>query len=177
MLVFNNGGRGESRDSIVDEVALPVDEATLARPMDVKALVALKPCWSYSSKAIKAGHISGAQRLANGDTLITNGETGRLVEVDSKGEVVWEWLSPLKGDLRMGGPGGARGGRGPGGPPPGDGDGAGPRRGPPDGPGSRGGPGGPGGMGDMQHGLFRCDRYAPDFSGLAKLNPQTGEKR
>jgi hypothetical protein len=172
LLVFNNGGLGESRDSIVDEVALPVDEATLAKPMDVKALVALKPCWSYSSKAIKAGHISGAQRLANGDTLITNGETGRLVEVDTKGEVVWEWLSPLKGDLRMGGPGGARAGRGPGGPP--SGDGAAPRRGPPDGP---GGQGGPGGMGDMQHGLFRCDRYAPDFAGLAKLNPQTGEKR
>jgi len=166
MLVFNNGGRGESRQSIVDEVALPVDEATLAKPMDAQALVALKPCWSFTSEAINAGHISGAQRLANGNTLITNGETGRLVEVDSKGEVVWEWLSPLKGDLRMGG-GGPRGGRGPGGPPPGEGES--PRRGPPDG-------GRRGGMGDMDHGLFRCDRYAPDFPGLAKLNPQTSEK-
>jgi hypothetical protein len=168
MLVFNNGGRGDSHESIVDEVALPVDETALARPMDAKALAALEPCWSYSSEAINAGHISGAQRLANGDTLVTNGETGRLVEVDAKGEVVWEWLNPFKGDLRMGGPGGPRGGRGAGGPPPGDGPG--PRRGPP------GGPGGPRGMGDMEHGLFRCDRYAPDFTGLAKLKVQTGEK-
>ncbi len=189
VLVFNNGGRGENRNSIVDEIALPVDEATLAKAMDVSALVALQPCWSYSSEAISAGHISGAQRLANGDTLITNGESGRLVEVDAKGEVVWEWLNPFKGDLGMGGPGGGRRGPGGRGGPPGDGprgdgprgdgprgdgppgDGPrGPRRGPPGGPGGRG-------MGDMQFGLFRCDRYAPDFPGLARLNPQTGEKR
>ncbi len=172
MLVFNNGGRGESRQSIVDEVALPVDEAALAKPMDVKALAALKPCWSFSSEAISAGHISGAQRLANGNTLVTNGETGRLVEVDAKGEVVWEWLSPLKGDLRMGGPPGGRGGprRGP---PGGPGGAPGGPGGPPGGPG--GPPGGPGGrgMGDMQHGLFRCERYAPDFPGLAQLKPKT----
>jgi Arylsulfotransferase (ASST) len=160
LLVFNNGGRGPARQSTVDEVALPLDEAVLSKPMDAKALAALRPCWSYSSEAISAGHISGAQRLQNGDTLITNGESGRLVEVDAQGEVVWEWLSPFKGDMRMGGPpggppGGPRGGRGPGGPP--------------------GGPGGRG-MGDMQHGLFRCERYAPDFPGLAKLSPKTEEQ-
>jgi hypothetical protein len=167
MLVFNNGGRGDSRQSTVDEVALPLDEAALAKSMDVQALAALRPCWSFSSAAISAGHISGAQRLANGDTLVTNGETGRLVEVDGKGEVVWEWLSPLKGDLRMGGPPGGRGGRR--GPPPGDG--------PPDGlpPGPRPGRG-MGGMGDQAHGLFRCERYAPDFPGLAALKPKSAEK-
>ncbi|MBK7643114.1 MAG: aryl-sulfate sulfotransferase [Planctomycetes bacterium] len=176
MLVFNNGGRGDSHQSIVDEVALPVDEASLAKPMDVKLLAELKPCWSYTSEAINASHISGAQRLANGDTLVTNGESGRLVEVDAKGEVVWEWLNPFKGELRMGGgPGGpgGPGGRGPRRGPPGDGP---PRDGPQRGAGPRGGPG-PGGMGDMQHGLFRCDRYAPDFPGLAQLKVLTGEKR
>lgn len=183
VLVFNNGGRGASRNSTVDEIALPVDETTLAKPMDTAALRALAPCWSYSSEAISAGHISGAQRLANGDTLITNGESGRLVEVDAKGEVVWEWLNPFKGELGMGGPPG--GGRGRGGPPGGFGPEDGPRRdGPPDGPRDggrgprRGFPGGPGGrgMGGDQYGLFRCDRYAPDFPGLAALKPKTGEQ-
>jgi hypothetical protein len=163
MLVFNNGGRGDSRQSTVDEVALPVDEAALAKSMDAKSLAALAPCWSYSSEAINSGHISGAQRLSNGNTLVTNGESGRLVEVDAKGEVVWEWLNPFQGDLRMGG--GPPGGRGP-------------RRGPPDG--AEGGPpGGPGprGRGGEEHALFRCERYAPDFPGLSKLKPATVEKR
>jgi len=171
MLVFNNGGRGESHDSTVDEVALPVAEEQLGRAMDVKALASLRPCWSYSSKAITSGHISGAQRLANGNTLVTNGEGGRLVEVDAKGEVVWEWLNPFQGEMKMGGPPGVRGGGGRGRRPPGDGPGP--------GGGPRGGRGGFGkrGMGDMEHGLFRCDRYAPEFPGLAKLETRTGEKR
>jgi hypothetical protein len=33
-----------------------------------------------------------------------------------------------------------------------------------------------GGMGDQAHGLFRCERYAPDFPGLAALKPKSAEK-
>ena len=37
----------------------------------------------------------GAQRLPNGNTLITEGMTGRLFEVTLSGEIVWEYVSPF----------------------------------------------------------------------------------
>jgi len=37
--------------------------------------------------------ISGAQRLQNGNTLITEGQAGRLLEVTPDNEVVWEYYS------------------------------------------------------------------------------------
>ena len=37
----------------------------------------------------------GAQRLPNGNTLITEGLTGRLFEVTSGNEIVWEFISPF----------------------------------------------------------------------------------
>ena len=39
-------------------------------------------------------YISGAQRLANGNTLICEGCLGRIFEVTSAGEVVWEYVNP-----------------------------------------------------------------------------------
>lgn len=38
--------------------------------------------------------ISGAQRLPNGNTLICEGNFGRLFEVTAAGEVVWEYVNP-----------------------------------------------------------------------------------
>ena len=36
--------------------------------------------------------ISGAQRLVNGNTLITEGVNGRIFEVNNQGEIVWEYI-------------------------------------------------------------------------------------
>lgn len=40
---------------------------------------------------------SAQQRLANGNTLITESDGGRLLEVTRSGEVVWEYLNPARG--------------------------------------------------------------------------------
>ena len=37
--------------------------------------------------------ISGAQRLANGNTLITEGNFGRIFEVNAQAQIVWEYIS------------------------------------------------------------------------------------
>ena len=37
----------------------------------------------------------GAERLPNGNTLITEGMTGRLFEVTPSGQIVWEYISPF----------------------------------------------------------------------------------
>lgn len=48
--------------------------------------------WDYTSPDFFSSFISGAQRLPNGNTLITQGDDGRLFEVTSDGEIVWEYF-------------------------------------------------------------------------------------
>ena len=41
-----------------------------------------------------SSYISSAQRLPNGNTLITEGSDGRLIEVTPDHEIVWEYINP-----------------------------------------------------------------------------------
>lgn len=53
--------------------------------------------WTYSAPTVLAFYsfmVSGCERLANGNTLITEGASGRLFEVTREREVVWEFISP-----------------------------------------------------------------------------------
>jgi hypothetical protein len=43
--------------------------------------------------------ISSAQRLPNGNTLITEGSGGRIIEVTAGHEIVWEYISPYWGKM------------------------------------------------------------------------------
>jgi len=57
--------------------------------------VKLELVWSYSpGDAFFATNISGAQRLPNGNTLITEGPTGRVFEVTAQKKIVWEYINP-----------------------------------------------------------------------------------
>jgi hypothetical protein len=47
-----------------------------------------------------SGFISSAQRLPNGNTLITEGADGRIFEVTYNHEIVWEYISPYYGRKR-----------------------------------------------------------------------------
>ncbi|MDG1049221.1 MAG: hypothetical protein P8R46_03340, partial [Planctomycetota bacterium] len=130
--------------------------------------------WGGGDERIFNGHISGAERLASGNTLVCLGEEGRVFEVTPAGAVVWEYLQDFKatGEQGTGGPGGRGGppGAGPdrGGPPGGGPPGGGPPRGGP--PGGRRGGGGP----QSAHAIFRASRYAADFPGLARLAGEGG---
>jgi len=44
-----------------------------------------------------SGNQGGCQRLANGNTLITESLSGRIFEVNKSGEKAWEYLSPFYG--------------------------------------------------------------------------------
>jgi len=57
--------------------------------------VTLELVWSYSSPRFFSTNISSAQRLPNGNTLVTEGAGGRLFEVTTEGAVVWEYMNPL----------------------------------------------------------------------------------
>ncbi len=61
--------------------------------------------WMYAGKTILEFYsfmISGAHRLANGNTLITEGATGRIFEVTPERECVWEYVSPWTVPSRFG---------------------------------------------------------------------------
>ena len=51
--------------------------------------------WSYQGPRFFSTNISGAQRLPNGNTLITEGAPGRLLEVTNDRRVVWEYIYPV----------------------------------------------------------------------------------
>ena len=56
----------------------------------------LEAGWLLFSDASKfySSYISSAQRLPNGNTLITEGSDGRLLEVTPDHEIVWEYINP-----------------------------------------------------------------------------------
>ena len=56
--------------------------------------------WSYQDSPTYnffSAYISGARRLPNGNTLITEGMFGRMFQVTPEGEVVWEYINPYFG--------------------------------------------------------------------------------
>jgi hypothetical protein len=61
--------------------------------------------WSYETRPpwdFFSGHISGAQRLPNGNTLVCEGVQGRLFEVTREKELVWEYVNPFFADDERG---------------------------------------------------------------------------
>jgi hypothetical protein len=59
--------------------------------------------WEYrgeGDRPLASPEAGTAQRLANGNTLITESETGRAIEITPAGEIVWEFVSPHRGGQR-----------------------------------------------------------------------------
>ncbi|HEV3117576.1 MAG TPA: aryl-sulfate sulfotransferase, partial [Gemmataceae bacterium] len=108
-LVFNNGnGRPGGAASSVDEIVLPVDAKGSYALTPAAAYGPDTALWSYFApkKAdFHSGYISGAQRLANGNTLICSGASGIFFEVTADKEVVWKYVNPVRRLAGAGAPG------------------------------------------------------------------------
>ncbi len=62
------------------------------------------PIWMYTSPdkySFYSAFISGAQRLKNGNTMVTSGAKGRFIEVTPANEIVWEYWNPYKNDYAL----------------------------------------------------------------------------
>ncbi|MCH2101789.1 MAG: aryl-sulfate sulfotransferase [Planctomycetes bacterium] len=99
ILVYNNGqGRPGEPWSSVDEIDFSGFSAGGEVALDANGhMLPNEPVWRYGSAdntEFYSSFISGAQRLANGNTLICEGADGRVFEVTREGEIVWEYLSP-----------------------------------------------------------------------------------
>lgn len=109
VLVFDNGGAGgygPPTDFAPDGIGV------LRR--DYSRVVEFDPVtkdivWEYAPDAsgepdpvfghrLYSVNVSSAQRLPNGNTLITEGARGRVIEVTRDREIVWEYMSPYLWD-------------------------------------------------------------------------------
>jgi len=96
LLVFDNGGAsGYGQPSGIAPTGTGVYARSNSRVLEIDP-VTLKLVWSYTAPGrFFSTNISGAQRLPNGNTLVTAGAGGRLFEVTTDGRIVWEYLNPL----------------------------------------------------------------------------------
>ena len=82
LLVFDNGlGRNWSRIIELDPVSRKI-------------------VWQYQADPRTDFYTKGQggnQRLPNGNTLITDSDSGRAFEITTEGEIVWEFLTPHRG--------------------------------------------------------------------------------
>ncbi|MEQ8327117.1 MAG: arylsulfotransferase family protein [Parvibaculum sp.] len=56
--------------------------------------------WAYEGTKVdplKSVLRSASQRLPNGNTLITESQAGRLIEVTPEGKIAWEYVNPVRG--------------------------------------------------------------------------------
>jgi hypothetical protein len=126
-LVFNNGRQPDRHWTTIDEWAMPpiqpVSEDSAHSSSALDAVT--RPCelvWRFGPPREHLGsffstHISGCQRLPNGNTLITQGPEGIVFEVTPEGEEAWRFLNPVLGleggvgSVRQGDQRGVAGGR------------------------------------------------------------------
>ena len=103
VLIFSNGNEHpeiERGYSSVDEITLPSD----GRNYRLDAGAAYGPdeiVWTYAAdppESLYSFHGSNAQRLPNGNTLITEASAGRIFEVTREGKTVWEFAHPLRSE-------------------------------------------------------------------------------
>lgn len=88
---------------LADGHVLLLDNGAHRRGLSYSRVIEVDPenngiVWEYRGTPLNSffTHFTGgAQRLANGNTLITEGANGRLFEVTPNGEVVWEYISPF----------------------------------------------------------------------------------
>lgn len=99
ILVFNNCNRGQGYQySSVDEIIPPVDENGNYFITPGSAYEPKKQIWIYTAENpadFFSGHISGAQRLPNGNTLICSGANGIFFEVTINKQIVWEYVNQI----------------------------------------------------------------------------------
>jgi hypothetical protein len=103
ILVFSNGShRPEGRYSTVEEVDSPVDmNGNYPQPDSGEPHGPAEPAWMYIADPptdFFGFNISGAHRLANGNTIICEGPGGRFFETTPQLEIVWQYTNPLGRD-------------------------------------------------------------------------------
>jgi len=94
--VIRGPWRMQHEAQLVDDNLLLFDNLGLggqSRVMEVE-LETSAIVWSYTEPGFLSAGAGAQQRLANGNILISESESGRIVEVTRAGDVVWEFINP-----------------------------------------------------------------------------------
>ena len=95
LMMFNNGNGRAVPYSSVDIVMPQVNESGYILSEN-STFGPPEPAWTWDrGEDIYAASVSGAQALPNGHVLITHGTLGTLYEINSAGEVVWQYVDPV----------------------------------------------------------------------------------
>jgi hypothetical protein len=95
VIVFSNGLPKTRRYSSVEQITPTMADGEYVKRGDGTFAAKVKRVYpTRGSERFFAAIVSGAQRLPNGNTLMSDGPHGRLVEVDASGKVVWEYENP-----------------------------------------------------------------------------------
>lgn len=99
ILVYNNGlTRPAGAYSTIDQITPPVDALGNYSRSAGSAYGPSGLTWTYVASpptSFYSAEISGALRLPNGNTLICEGNNGRLFEVTAGGTTVWQYQCPV----------------------------------------------------------------------------------
>ncbi len=97
--IYNNGTSGPRRPySTVDEIEPPLLPDGRYELSSGEVFGPEAPVGSYSAEIpveFFSAAISGATRLWNGNTIVCEGNSGRIFEVTDDGETVWEYINPV----------------------------------------------------------------------------------
>lgn len=104
LMVFNNSvPNAKPPYSAVYEFDPPIDENGYALEENL-AFGPVTPTWKYVAQdttSFFSPFISGAHRMENGNTFVTEGAKGRYFEVNASGDVLWDYLTPYSGHVKM----------------------------------------------------------------------------
>ena len=93
LMVFDNGGSsGYGMPSPIAPQGVNTLARANSRVLEIDP-VAMKRVWMYNGAGFFSTNISSAQRLPNGNTLITEGAGGRVFEVTPDSKTVWEFMN------------------------------------------------------------------------------------
>lgn len=112
LLIFDNGGwAGYGAPHPGSKTGVKHVQRDYSRVLEVDPIT-LRIVWQYTpaeagfvlpldAARFYSPFISSAQRLPNGNTLITEGSDGRIFEVTREHQTVWEYISPYWGTGRL----------------------------------------------------------------------------
>jgi hypothetical protein len=90
--------------SAVYEFVPPTDENGAYIIPDSGSIGPEESIWKYMASdkySLYSAFVSGAHRMKNGNTFVTEGATGRFIEVTPDGETVWEYMNPYNDNYRL----------------------------------------------------------------------------
>ena len=106
LTIYNNNvpmGPDSLEYSAIYQINTPINDLGTYDQMASNTFGPEQPSWKYIAHdtiSFYGGFISGAHRMKNGNTFITEGPKGRLFEVSREGNILWEYHIPFRGNIR-----------------------------------------------------------------------------